>query len=314
MRRQPTEEASNISFQRNRGRTRLALVLGLLLAFALGAFLQDRASGSASLPTIEPLLSSTPYPTYTPHPTSTPRPTHTPYPTLTSEPTHTPYPTSTPLPTHTPYPTSTPLPTYTPYPTWTPIPAEALVADIQTMAQLVVVSADVIARDFHVGVAKKVGILNCNHGADFSADGAIEAGIDLERLDEGSVSYDAWTQTYTLTLPSPEITSCRVEYIRQRDQTFTMCGADWDLVRIFGEFQVMDQFIEAALEERILEDAEDKSTDVLGDFTRTLTGKKAHIQYAPRAATEQLPSSCQPTVPSGWVYDAADNVWREVSD
>ena len=117
-------------------RRRFAIFVGLLVAFAIGAFFQTRVGGSASptpLPTYTPPPTSTPYPTHTPYPTYTPLPTetptltltltHTPSSTPTSTSTATPTMTSTPTDTPTSTPTFTPLPTHTPYPTYTPLPS-----------------------------------------------------------------------------------------------------------------------------------------------------------------------------------------------
>ncbi len=161
-----------------------------------------------------PTASIMPPPTYTQLPTYTPLPTNTPRPTYTQLPTNTPLPTAT--PTYTP--SSTPTPTNTPTPT--SIPPRVIIEYIQPMGQLVVSSVEVARADIHIAVDDGRW---CSHDADYVAQGAIEAGIDFEALDEDNVSYDWATDSYTLHLPAPGLTSCRIEYIRQYANSFSVC-------------------------------------------------------------------------------------------
>ena len=204
-------------------------------------------------------------------------------------------------------PVATPMPTYTPYPTPTPIPPQVIAAQLQPMAKLVVLGSEVYEDDFHVGVEDGL----CSHGADFMAQGAIEAGIDFDEIDADSIVYNASSQSYTLKLPAPELTSCRIEYIRLLDNSFSICAPDWDRARIFARKQAMDEFVDEVLEEGILDKAQDHSAQVLGDFVRILTGKPVHITYETRSRRVALPSSRKPHVPRGWHYSSSKNEWRE---
>ncbi len=160
-------------------------------------------------------------------------------------------PTSTPQPTYTPLPTFTPVPTATKTPTPTPIPPAFIIQRMETQSQLVVVKDEVAKRNFHVGVDDGL----CSHGGDFTAQGVIEAGIDFDELDDESVSYNSRSQTYTLKLPAPEFTSCRIEYIRLVENSFSMCNPDWDRARTLAEVQVMRDFVSQSLEDGLLDDA-----------------------------------------------------------
>ncbi|MYE27109.1 MAG: DnaJ domain-containing protein, partial [Chloroflexi bacterium] len=211
---------------------------------------------------LDPRPTYTRHPTYTPLPTLTPLPTHTPRSTQMPLPTHTPRSTQTPLPTH------TPRPTYTPFPSPTPIPLAFIIQQIETQAQLVVVQNEVAMRDFHVGV--DVGL--CSHGADFTAYGVIEAGIDFAAINEDRVRFHPDKREYSLELPAPEYTSCRIEYIRLRDNSLSLCRPDWDRVRIFAEAQAMREFMKESEEDGMLNEAADRSIQILKDFVATITG------------------------------------------
>ncbi|MCY3797750.1 MAG: DUF4230 domain-containing protein [Chloroflexi bacterium] len=163
--------------------------------------------------------------------------------------------------------------------------------------------------DFHVGV--DIGL--CSHGADFKADGVIEAGIDFAAIDENRVSYDPESQVYSLALPAPEYTSCRVEYVRLQDNSLSFCNPDWDRVRIFAEVQAMAQFLKESDEKGLLQEAANRSAEVLEDFVHTLTGKPVNVDFDERIDKPKISDSCAPSVPDGWYYDDANQVWKKNS-
>ena len=93
------------------------------------------------------------------------------------------------------------------------------------------------------------GTLNaCGYGASHVVQGTIEAGIDLTKIGANDLRYDAARQTYVLTVPPPELTSCRVDYIRQYDQSFTECTVDWDEARLLANYMALTQFRDEAIE------------------------------------------------------------------
>ena len=218
-----------------------------------------------------------------------------------------PRPTYTAWPTYTPLPTHTPRPTYTPFPTPTPIPPAVIIQHIEDQAQLVVVQNEMANPSFHVGV--NVGA--CSHGGDFIAHGVIEAGIDLDEIDEDSVTYNSNSQTYTLTLPAPELTSCRIEYIRLIKVSFSMCNPDWDRARTLAEVQVMREFVDESLEDGLLEEAEERSDLILGDFVRTFTGKRVNVTFEKQGRNPRRDASCSNFSTGSWHYSKAQNFWQE---
>lgn len=281
-----------------------------------------------------PAATSTPRPTHTPNPTFTPLPTYTPYPSLTPLPTSTPLPTytlpptntrtatatstttatpsdtptatatATSTPTDTPTSTATATPTDTPTATVTatitPIP---IYQHIREMGQLVVISVELARADVHVGIRSGL----CSHGADHAVHAAIEAGIDLGEIEEEDI--DISSGSYILHLQPPALTSCRMEYIRQYDYSRTWCGVDWDMVRLLGQAQSMQNFIDHAYESEILERAKRHATTIVGSFVNALTGSKAHITFAEQEREPKLPLSCKPEIPDGWSFDEESSTW-----
>lgn len=241
--------------------------------------------------------------TFTPTVTATHTETPT-TPSATATPTETATFTATPTisPTATFTATATSTPTSTATATATPIP---IFLHIRDMGQLVVISVELARADIHVGINSGL----CSHGADHAAQTVIEAGIDFGRIEKEDISYDYGSDSYTLQLSPPSLTSCRMDYIRQYDNSHTWCGVNWDMVRLLGQAQSMQAFVDRSLDSGILERAEAQATTLLGTFISALTGNKAHIAYAEHDAELELPLSCQPDIPNGWQFDNESGAW-----
>lgn len=222
-------------------------------------------------------------------------------------PSSTPRPTYTAQPTYTALPTYTPLPTATNTPTPTPIPPAFIIQQMGSQAQLVVVKNEITRRNFHVGVNDGL----CSHGGDFTAHGVIEAGIDFDEIDDDSVTYDSRNQTYTLNLPAPEFTSCRIEYIRLVGNSFSMCNPDWDRARTLAEVQVMKDFVDESFEDGLLVEAKDNTEIILGEFVRNITGKRVKVNFESRSGTPKRDISCRLRAAGGWRYNSQKNVWQK---
>jgi hypothetical protein len=99
---------------------------------------------------------------------------------------------------------------------------QTIVNGIQPMGQLVSVSAQLAKADIYVGV--KQGALNaCGFSANHVAQGTVEAGIDLAQISDGDIVFDEKSNTFTITLPAPQLTSCRIDFIRQYQRSTTTC-------------------------------------------------------------------------------------------
>ena len=183
-----------------------------------------------------------------------------------------------------------------------------IVHSLQGLGQLVTVSSEVAKAGIQVSVNE--GFLNAGYySAKHVAVGVIEAGIDIATRDKNHVSYDSTSNTYTLRLPPPNITSCRIEYIDQYDGSLTLLPADWDAIRQLAQHEALKQFAQDMLEGGILERAEEGTTRRIGNFIHALTGSQAYIEYEERDGEAKLPPSCQPDPPSGW-EKGEDGAWR----
>lgn len=191
----------------------------------------------------------------------------------------------------------------------TVISTQTIVQGIQPMGQLVSVSAQLAKADVQVNITQ--GALNsCGYGANHVVQGTVEAGIDLMQLTDDNLGYDAARETYVLVVPAPQLTSCRVDYIRQYSGSFTTCGVNWDEARLLANYMSLTSFRDDAIEGGILDRAEMETRLVLGNFIRMLTGHPVEIVFQ-EAETPVLPPSCQPDVPQGWIYNPTGNVWQK---
>lgn len=191
--------------------------------------------------------------------------------------------------------------------TATIVSTQTLLQGIQPLGQLVSVSAQLAKADIHIGI--QAGALNaCGFSAEHVAQGAVEAGIDLTGVTENSINYDAASDSYTLRLPAPRLTSCRIDFIRQYSRSFTTCAVDWDEARLLANYRALLDFRDDAVEGGILTRAQLEAELVIRNFVELLTGKKVNIIFD-QPQTVILPPSCTPDVPDGWRIDEQTGQW-----
>ncbi|MDE2776204.1 MAG: DUF4230 domain-containing protein [Chloroflexota bacterium] len=183
---------------------------------------------------------------------------------------------------------------------------KTIVNSINGIGQLVTVTSELEKLDLRVEIHQ--GFLNAGYySASHRAFGAIEAGIDFDAITEDSVRFE--NGAYTITLPAPSITSCRIEYIDQNQHSLTLLAADWDMVRQIAQAEAIEGFAEEMIEQGILKRAAKETELRLGDFVRELTGKPTRIDFAATEGEPVLPDSCQPYTPSGWGKDE-NGAWK----
>jgi hypothetical protein len=186
---------------------------------------------------------------------------------------------------------------------------QTLVTGVQPLGQLVSVSSQLAKADIGIGIQQ--GTLNsCGFAANHVAQGAIEAGIDLTQITEDAITYNAATNTYTLHLPAPQLTSCRIDFIRQYDRSFTTCAVDWDEARLLANYKALVDFRDDALEGGILSRAQQEAKLVIGNFVKLLTNGNVEIIFDD-SARNAFPPSCTPEIPAGWVVDERTQQWTK---
>ena len=185
--------------------------------------------------------------------------------------------------------------------------SQTIVESVLPLGQLVTVSAQFAK--VNVNVAVHQGVLDtCAYSVNHAVQGTIEAGIDVTQIDPNALRYDADRETYVLTLPPTQLTSCRIDYIQQYNWSVNACNPDWDGARLLANYVTLTQFRDDALEGGILKRAEMEVRLVLGGLVRLLTGHPVEISFQqPEAAV--LPSSCNPEPPQGWTRNPTDNSW-----
>ncbi len=189
--------------------------------------------------------------------------------------------------------------------------SRTIVMGIQPLGQLVSVSAQLAKAEILVNISESTGLNACGFWANHVAEATIEGGIDLSQITDEHVDYDPVMNRYAIQLPAPQLTSCRIDSIRQYNRSFTACAVDWDEARILGQYQAMVDFREDALEGGILDRARLEAQLVISNFVQALTGTQTEITFAePTVATAgPLPASCNPQLPAGWLYDEIARSW-----
>lgn len=160
-----------------------------------------------------------------------------------------------------------------------------------------------------IRVSVEAGIANlCGHGANHFTFGVIEAGLDFSKINDDSISYSLFSG-YTIEAPAPQITSCRIEYIEQYDGSSTFCRTNWDVVRRLAQHHAMENFVDDAIENGILDRAKERAAYVIENFVIGLTGKPVIVEFMDYEHEVELPSSCESSVPLGWTYDKESGKW-----
>lgn len=205
------------------------------------------------------------------------------------------------------------------------VSTRTLVSAIQPLGQLVSVSSEMSISDVRVGVQQGIGNA-CGVSASHAVTGGVEAGIDLTGVTEADIEYDEATNTYTITVPEPHLTSCRVDTLQQYGRSFTTCATNWDELTQLARYTALMQFRNDTLEGGILTRAETEARTVLTNFLGLVTGGNIVIQFRPPIAPAAeatsdaaLPStpasphaaSCEPAVPPGWRFDPAQGGWTK---
>lgn len=144
----------------------------------------------------------------------------------------------------------------------------------------------------------------CEYSARHAAVGVIEAGVNLETIDEGSITYNFVEDSYVISAPAPAISSCRIEeidqYIQQGGGTATCFANEWMDMEDIARHMAMERFVDEVLEDDTLERAGKQAEFVLGNLVRELTGSNVHIEFAEASDEPFIPESCQPKLPLGW--------------
>jgi hypothetical protein len=193
--------------------------------------------------------------------------------------------------------------------------SRTLVTSVQPLGVLVTFRTDSMIEDIRVGVQQNIGNA-CGIAASHMATGGVEAGIDLSQITEEDVVYDPLRNVYTVTLPAPILTSCRIDTIQQYNRTFTLCPVDWDTVRMLADYTALIRLRDDAIEGGALQRAAVEGALQLTSLLQNVTDAGIEIVFRdPVPAAEGEPqvvplgASCYPEPPAGWRIDPNTGGW-----
>lgn len=195
-------------------------------------------------------------------------------------------------------------------PTRTPVPLGALLSSILELGQLITIRQEFAAVDLEV---RDPAPLGCTYTAQHVAKGVVEAGIDLTAIDEASIQRNFFGYPEKVNVPSPAISSCRIEYFRQYDKqgggTAKCFGNNWDAMSEIGRHLAMELFVREALERDILEITKEQVSLVLDSSIRDLIGGQVQIVFEDPLEHPIIPQSCKIKPPVNW-KPREDGSWR----
>ena len=182
-------------------------------------------------------------------------------------------------------------------PTANVVTSRTVINSIKRIGKLITVTSEVHKESVYVSINQ--GFLNSeSYSADHEAIGVIEAGIDFTKVKGDSFYCD--DSSCTLILPAPGITHCQIVRFKQMDYSITILQADWQLVEELGRYESVEFFVKDVLEAGILDEAEEETELLLGEFVSDLTGKPVDIIFEEQNDKADLADTCEPEPPFGW--------------
>ena len=181
-----------------------------------------------------------------------------------------------------------------------------VISSLRGIGRLVTVTSEPHVREVHIGIRQGIFGLT-SYGADHTAQGIIEAGIDFMNIKNDALRCE---ETCTLILPPPHITSCNIVWLSQSDQSFAIGRRDWELLRQIGQHEALQGFIEDVTERLdILEKSKKETELALGSFVSSLIEKPVHVVFDEDPRQMELPDTCMPDPPAGWRKDPDSGDW-----
>lgn len=190
------------------------------------------------------------------------------------------------------------------------VSTQTIVTRVQPLGQLVSTRAQVAKADIEVNI-QQARFGACDHNANHVAAATIEAGIDLMQLDENAIRYDAETDTYTLMVPRPVITSCSMDFIDQYDRQLGVptCSVDWDDARQIAQYEALRDFRDDAIEGGLLQTAERDARQTLIGFVSALTGSNVIVEFVDVENAPDPAVGCNPEPPRDWMLNETTGQW-----
>ena len=177
------------------------------------------------------------------------------------------------------------------------ISSQSIINSITGLGQLVTVTVETSKVDVFVEVNKgRPEYFSAHH----RSTGVIEAGINFDEINVDSILYDTSRDFYTVILPSPTITSCRIEDIEQYGWSVTVFQAPWDSVRRLAQYDSLVRFANDMKEEGILDQAKEQTESRMADFVSAIIRKPVLIVFKESKEDAGFPDSCNPDPPDDW--------------
>lgn len=183
--------------------------------------------------------------------------------------------------------------------------SRVIINSLRDIGKLVTVTSEPHVRKIRIELNQGLFGLT-SYGADHIAEGIIEAGIDFTKVRGDSLRCE---ESCSLLVPQPSITNCIIVRLRQTDQSFAIGGRDWELLEELGRYEAIKLFMEDVEGLGILEEAREGTEVLLGEFVSTLVEKPVDIVFEENDDSVELPETCKPDLPFGYVRDDDTGEW-----
>jgi len=185
-----------------------------------------------------------------------------------------------------------------------------IVNSVKPMGDLVSISEQYATADVRVDIRGGLGGA-CNQWAQYAYIVEIQAGTDLTNIKASDISFDKETESYTITLPPPRLTSCNVydNFSRYRFHepavSDAICQSYEKEYTQFGEYQVIELIREQALSSGILDRAVAENDQTLSGFFSAVLNQTVNIEYKEQEPEHAI--NCYPEISGGWLLNTENN-------
>jgi hypothetical protein len=186
----------------------------------------------------------------------------------------------------------------------------SVVQGIRPLGQLTSISAQFAKAGVNVRVRWGVGNV-CDVTASHTAQGTIEAGVDLTKFTDKDVTYHEAEDVFIIELPPPSLTNCIIDPIATQQYSLVgrtpVCWVDSDEMRRLASYDALNDFRDDAVEGGILERAASQTELLITSFVSGITGSDVIVTFKPGQAA--LPPSCRPQIPTPWSFSEGPGNW-----
>jgi Tol biopolymer transport system component len=154
---------------------------------------------------------------------------------------------------------------------------------------------------------------DCAVSATYDRYVAYEYTSDMRAVSADNVTYDAQSDTFTVTLPRVFITNCKPPELELTEQSSTCPDPQPDVPDLDALARTQARMVHLQGADEELTDFENDIVESIEFELSSVTGPSSLVIVFDRTLSPPLPESCAIAIPDGWQYDADTGVWEPVA-